>query len=435
MAKHPHLYRRQAVYWWRRRIPKNLRPFCQVVELRVTLRTYIAEEAVTRAARLRVVTDLAFQNLERAVTTGLTLPDQTFDQLVTQLVQDELDRCERERELAGPRTEADIQQAVLDHQRQRARLQQALRTNVYADLEDQLAPAIEAVQEVATEPDLAVLRRRAARGLMDATEINEAREQGIYSRDTRVSAAVANGPSLSAPVSGPLDGARLPMHREPPQPSQPAAPAQVNTPAVNDHNVLTLKRGRSSPSGPSAPRRHKGPNHCVPNVGAKQTSPRISEVKESFFDNQTVHMKLHYRVAIDFLQDGLDDVFISDITRASVVDVIVLISKLPKVHGKSAKDTLRLRERVAVTNAEETEAIEAAVQRARDNGGDRKTIARAHLEARTDRLKAQQSLHNHRARINKFLKWCHKEGFLPQALHIDLEDIPRQVRDEARNRD
>ena len=261
MARHPHVYRRQAVYWWRRRIPKNLRSFFRTSELRVSLRAHMAQEAATRAARLRVVTDLAFQTLERAVTTGLTLPDQTFDQRVSQLVQDELDRCERERELAGPRTEADIQQAVLDHQRQRARLQQALRTNVYADMEEQLAPAIMAVQDVATERDLAVLRRRAARGLMDATEINEAREQGIYSRDTCVSALAANGPHLSSPVSGPLDGARLPMRREPAQPSQSAAPAPAKTPAVNNHNVLNLKRDRSSTSETRASESRGSPMH------------------------------------------------------------------------------------------------------------------------------------------------------------------------------
>jgi hypothetical protein len=129
-----------------------------------------------------VVTDLAFQHLERAVTTGLTLPDQTVDQLVTQLVQDELDRCERERELAGPRTEADIQQAVLGHQRRRAHLQQALRYNAYEELEQQLAPAVASVQAVASERDLAVLRHRAARGLLEATYANEARELGIADR-------------------------------------------------------------------------------------------------------------------------------------------------------------------------------------------------------------------------------------------------------------
>jgi integrase len=146
-------------------------------------------------------------------------------------------------------------------------------------------------------------------------------------------------------------------------------------------------------------------------------------------------MKRHYRVAVDLLQDGLDDLIISEIARADVVDVIVLISQLPKSHGKSAKEALRLRELVSATNAAEAAEIEIEVQRARENGGDRKTIARAQVEARIERLKAQQSLHNHRARINSFLNWCHKQGYLPQPLQIDLDDIPREVRDEAKNRD
>ncbi|MBK1670746.1 hypothetical protein CKO28_22260 [Rhodovibrio sodomensis] len=392
-------------------------------------------EAAARGARLRVITDLAFQELERAVSTGLTISDQTFDQLVQQLIRDELDRCERERELAGPRTEADIQQAVLDQQRQRARLQQALRTNVYGDLEDQLAPAIEAVQEVATEPDLAVLRRRAARGLMDATEINEAREQGIYSRDTRVSAVAANGSSLSAPVSGPLDGARLPMRREPAQPSQSAAPAPAKTPAVNNHNVLNLKRDRSSTTETRASESRGSPTHRSVDGRTPGAGPRISDVKEMFIAEQRKSMRRHCRVAVDLLQDGLDDLVISEMSRAAVADVIVLITQLPVTHGKSSKTKLRLREQVARTNAEETEAIEAAVQCVQENGADRKKIARASLEARIERLSSIQSLTNHRRRINSFLRWCHKKGYIPQAFQVDLEDIPRQVRDDAENRD
>jgi hypothetical protein len=70
---------------------------------------------------------------------------------VNQLVRDELDGCEREREIAGPRTDADIQQVVLDHQRRRAHLRQALRDKTYAELEHQLLPAVASVQVVATE--------------------------------------------------------------------------------------------------------------------------------------------------------------------------------------------------------------------------------------------------------------------------------------------
>ncbi len=74
MAKAPNLYSRQAIYWWRRRIPKNLRRLFSTSEIRVSTRAHMVGEAAARGARLRSVTDLAFQELERAVTSGLTLP-------------------------------------------------------------------------------------------------------------------------------------------------------------------------------------------------------------------------------------------------------------------------------------------------------------------------------------------------------------------------
>ena len=83
----------------------------------------------------------------------------------------------------------------------------------------------------------------------------------------------------------------------------------------------------------------------------------------------------------------------------------------------------------------EQEAVEAAQIGLEERGADRKRIARASLEARIPRLPPQQSLINHRRRINAFLKWCHRNGYLAEALQIELDDIPRQVRDEADNRD
>jgi hypothetical protein len=261
VAKHPHLYRRQAVYWWRRRIPKHLRQFFSTSEIRVSLRAHMAQEAATRAARLRVVTDLAFQDLERAVTTGLTLPEQTFDQLVNQLVQDELDRCERERELAGPRTEADIQQAVLDHQRQRARLQQALRYNAYDELEQQLLPAVASVQAVATEQDLAVLRRRAARGLLQATYVNEARELGLYDKPSEANANVAVNASTGSFPGRQLHVPACPTVAEPTGGTLSRGPGRTPAAATGGENVVSLKRKGATQSIASA-------NTATPATGA-----------------------------------------------------------------------------------------------------------------------------------------------------------------------
>ena len=436
MAKHPHLYRRQAVYWFRRRPPQALARFFSNREIRLSLRTHFRPEAATRAARLRVVTDLAFRDLERAVTNGLTLPDQTFDQLVTQLVQDELDRCERERELAGPRTEADIQQAVLDHQRQRARLQQALRHNEFGALEAHLASAVEAVQGVATQSDLAVLRRRAVRGLLEATYTNEAREQGLYTHQSSVSHALASGMDTGTKVTGQPYAAGHPERQYPAAPMSSSLRSKGAEPGRPGENVVSLKPGPAVTTTSDRPQdRPAAVNPARSPSGTRPGSVRVSDVIEIFVSKQTKQMQRPFRVAIKFIQEGLDDPEIASLTRESVAEVIELIAQLPKTHGKSARTTLPLRELVAQTNAAEQDAIEAVQLRLAETGADRKTITRASLEARIPRLSPEQSLTNHRRRINAFLRWCHKKGHLPQPLQIDLEDLSSQVCDDARNRD
>ena len=145
MAKHPNLYRRQAVYWWRRRIPKNLRQFFSTSEIRVSLRAHIVAEAATRGARLRSRYRPRFPGAGASCDERIEPARSDLRPAGEPARADELDRCERERELAGARTEADIQQSVLDHQRRRARPQQALRYNAYEELEQQLMPAVASV--------------------------------------------------------------------------------------------------------------------------------------------------------------------------------------------------------------------------------------------------------------------------------------------------
>jgi hypothetical protein len=146
--------------------------------------------------------------------------------------------------LGGPREDVRIrvvQQAVLDHQRQRARLQQALRTNVYAELEDQLAPAIEAVQTVATQSDLAVLKRRAVRGLLEATYTNEAREQGVYGHQSTMSRALASGMDTGRQVTGQPYAGRHPERQQPAAPTSSPRRSRVAEPGRSMENVVNLK--------------------------------------------------------------------------------------------------------------------------------------------------------------------------------------------------
>jgi hypothetical protein len=73
-------------------------------------------------------------------------------------------------------------------------------------------------------------------------------------------------------------------------------------------------------------------------------------VKDAFMENQTKHMQRHFRVAVEFLEEGLNDPFVAALSRPAVVEVIELLTQLPKTHGKSGKKRLSLREAVAEAN-------------------------------------------------------------------------------------
>jgi hypothetical protein len=279
------------------------------------------------------------------------------------------------------------------------------------------------------------LRRRAARGLLQATYANEARELGLYDKPSEANANVAVNASTGSFPGRQLHVPACPTVAEPTGGTLSRGPGRTPAAATGGENVVSLKRKGATQSIASA-------NTATPATGAG-TGPtsknlkktRISDVKDAFVENQTKHMQRHFRVAVEFLEEGLNDPFVAALTRPAVVEVIELLTQLPKTHGKSGKKRLSLREAVAEANSVEQEAVEATQIRLEERGADRKTIARASLEARIPRLSPQQSLINHRRRINAFLKWCHRNGYLPEALQIELDDIPRQIRDEADNRD
>jgi integrase len=453
VARQQHVYRRQAVYWWRRRIPKHLRQFFSTSEIRVSLRAHMAQEAATRAARLRVITDLAFQDLERAVTTGLTLPEQTFDQLVNQLVQDELDRCERERELAGPRTEADIQQSVLDHQRRRARLQQALRTNNYADLEHEFAEVVGAVQNCASRDDLRVLQRRATRGLMRATQINERREQGIYEEEAgavitpiaMTANAARSAPAPSSTFSVGDGGTHIADGRNPNCESRAAEPAESvaapgNGGAHQSHSqtakVIDLRprEGNAAGSGDDQPVAEPAKND-----GGNQSGPdtRISVLMDRFIKSHAKRsMKRHYTVALRLLHETLGDPRVEDITARDLVQAIETFAYLPRTHGKGHKTANRsVHTVIAETNAEE-EARIAEIDAKRNRGElDRKDYELAVAKAQIPRLSPVQAFENHLNRINKFMDWCEFQDLIPASVQARRDFISLEVQMDIENRE
>lgn len=107
------LFRRGATYWWRRRVPTILAKKLRWQETRLSLRTHVRFDAVNRAARVRLVTDMAFAQMEAALMQGVALTRERMEALLRDLVAHELDLAEQARALAPPRSEAELEAAVV----------------------------------------------------------------------------------------------------------------------------------------------------------------------------------------------------------------------------------------------------------------------------------------------------------------------------------
>jgi len=401
----------------------------------------MVQEAAARGARLRVVTDLVFEELERAVTTGVSLPERTFDQLVNQLVRDELDRCERARELAGPRSEADIQQAVLDHQRRRARLQRALRHNDFAELEPELAPAVAAVQAVASAADLAVLRRRATRGLLGATHVNELREHGVYEPNEAQSRSLAVGdptgraaPPNGPPPTGTRDGAPPGAARTSPGEPPTRAPADAGgrpSPAAAETGNVVSMHARGSRADPQAVQLddYLGDTPLDDAAIAKLKTMPLIELGKFYAEREaTRDMKRKFDVVLRLLADISGNVPATQVTRRHVIEAVTLMLRMPRTHGNGPETRMGLRDLIAWADAKDEKRFHEIEGRLANGELDRKTAQDQKQRGALPRVKPKHVLNNHLRRLNAFFQWCCDHGLTHERIRVETHSISRRAR-------
>jgi len=325
MAGLTHVYRRGAVYWWRRRVPRALVPIFGRPELRFSLSTHIRRDAAHRAARLRVATDVAFGEVEQAVVDGLRLTPLGMKAIVDELVRGELEAAERERALAPPRTPAEADAAVAAAEQARAAVQHALALRRH----DVFAPPLDAALARSGAPldpasdDYRLLLRLAGRALVEVHRVNGRREQGRYEEDGAGLAPGLLGRAWAQPPAFPL---------EVPPASAPLPP--------------TSPPSRSSDAVPAA------------GVRLSEAARRLVEEK-SKDESWRSNMRRKYEVSERLFVEAHGDLPMREYTTAMGEDFRELVKRLPRHHGKSARDHRTIREIVEALDQEEMDKVDA----------------------------------------------------------------------------
>jgi len=93
MARRSHFFRRGAIYYWRRRVPRTLEGALAIRQWCVSLRTPIPSLARRRAARMTAATDRLIEEIERRMSSPESKPtaaqlQQAFKDLFAQLLQE-----------------------------------------------------------------------------------------------------------------------------------------------------------------------------------------------------------------------------------------------------------------------------------------------------------------------------------------------------------
>ncbi len=357
-----HVYRRGAAYWWRRRIPIALVDFFPARELRVSLRTHLRRDAAHRAARLRLATDVAFDELERCAVLGMRLTPQGMKAIVDELVRGELEFAERARALMPPRTPEDVAAAVAEEERRKAAVERSLALCQYDAALAPLAAALaRAGAPVAPESDdYRLLLRLAARGLAQVHRVNAQREQGIYEEDGPGFASAPVGPAAVAlpPAASPAVvafGAGLPQGSASPPPSSPATAA-------------------ATPPAPAA------------------AGIRLSEAAKILIEERSKipswrsNMRRKYEVSVRLFIEAFGDLPLVAITKAMVEEFRELVRRLPRAHGKSARERRTIREIVEMLDEQEMERMDELDEQFEAGRFDRKTFELRKDQCRIARL-------------------------------------------------
>jgi integrase len=387
-----HLYRRDATYWWRRRIPNSLVALFGRSEVRFSLRTHIPSVARHLAARMQVLTDVVFTELEQALVEGLVLTEAHMNAILRGLVAEELTRAERARALAPPRTAAEADAAVALENQPAAALREGLRLRRL----DGVRPVLRATLAragVSLNPatdDYKVLQRLAAIELIGVHRISQQREQGIYK---------AEGP--------------------PPLPSV----TEISTPALTYPQAKSADEVRApkETTDSTAPNRRK---RILFSEGMDQL------VNEKIKDNPSWerNMARKYKATKRLFIEASGDVYIDEISTEMVEKFRDLVRHLPEGHGKSAQDRRTIYEVVEATGTEETRRIDALRDRLNAGTLDRKSFELMQDSQRIQRL-TPTTINLHVDRISALCAWARSKKYLKH------DNPAKGVRLNAKQRD
>lgn len=337
MGSGPHLYRRGATFWWRRRIPRNVQTAFTRHELAVSLRTHIPSDARVRAARLRVATDALFDGVRQAMALGLTLSKAQMDAIILDLIRHEIEAAEHARALSPPRTPEEAEAAAARARALRAALQDGLRLHRLDEVRGPLDAALARLQiPLAPDtPDYRFLQRQAAWGLTTVANVNERREAGIYEDDAFFTIPPAPMPRTAGTAAPTVPAAA------------PAPMAVVIGPAPGPTAMVTA----ADAEPPATPPMTIG-QAFDGLIAAKSKSP-------SWVTNMQRKVEASRRLIIE----AIGDKPLTEIRRADVSAFRDLIERLPANHGKSAHDRRTIREIADDTDAEERNRLDELEER------------------------------------------------------------------------
>ncbi len=352
------LYRRGIIFWWRRRIPKRLESFFPTSGIRVSTRTHLSAVAANRAARLRVVTDALFEEVERLMFQGLSLTPGAMQAIAADIMRDALEVAERERALRPAREPAEADAAAAAERAKAEILRECLRLG---RLEHVRQPLVAALARAGLPVDInsddgKALHRWAARGLIQAAAINEKRENGIYEEDASAFVPV---PTIPTPIVG-VPAAVFPIARAIPAVG-PVSPEPV--------------------AEETPPRTSRWP--LFSEAAAALAAEAATRLK-SWTDKGDMVRK--HDASVRLFLEAFGDRSVDTYTRGEVRQFLSLVRRLPNNHGKSSRDRRTILEIVEDLDNAEKDKIEQ-LEQLRDEGRiDRKEFALQRDKVRIPRL-------------------------------------------------
>ena len=250
----PYLIRRGNALVFRRRVPKGHAELFSSSFLQLPLRTHLLPEGRLRALRLAAFAEAAFASLEDRREAGM-LDGTTEERVILELMRFELDATEALRALAPLRGPAEVSAALALAAATRETLRAALVYNDYAAVRSPLAAACARLGlGVDTEsPDGRRLARRAAQALIEVSDENARREQGIYNESGLIAVARRRAARPALDAAGlPAALPAVPLPAVPaavsvlPAAPMPAPPLPATEPAAATDAVLAVGTGPSS---------------------------------------------------------------------------------------------------------------------------------------------------------------------------------------------